>query len=432
MVKTILKIIKSTYSNVLQSIAFYPVLTSVLFLITALMALSFDNSELAQQVQKKVPHLFIQDYETARSILSTLLGGILSLTVFSFTMVMVVLSQASSDFSPRLLPGLISNKKHQIILGIYIGTLLYCTIILISLGAYGMDSNTLGLSSMLAAIFGVLCIALFVYFIHNISRAIQIHNIIDRIYNRCNTHLSSDLITSTTEKIALQHIGTANWKVLVSDKSGYFRGFDGDLMSGTLKENENQVEVLPYLNQHIWKGDAILHLKKELSKKDIENLIFCMNISSDRHEDDKGIGGMIKLMEIAVKAMSPGINDPGTAIAAITKLGSLLSKFLQYPQFTSEPFADEKWIIIKNNVSAEELMRLVVQPIRLYSKNDSSVMYELIGALLFILRAPNILTINKEVVKTELQAVRTDIEKNIDNDIDKQRILKLFENPGYE
>jgi uncharacterized membrane protein len=203
-------------------------------------------------------------------------------------------------------------------------------------------------------------------------------------------------------------------------------------MPDSLKENENQVEVLPYLNQHIWKGDPILNLKNELSKKDIEHLIFCMNISSDRHEDDKGIGGMIKLMEITVKAMSPGINDPGTAIAAITKLGTLLSKFLQYPQFTSEPFAEEKWIIIKNHVPAEELMRLVIQPIRLYSKTDSSVMYELIVALQFVLRDPDISKNNKEVVKNELLALSADIEKNIDNDFDKKRILKLFENKSYE
>lgn len=426
--KTILKIIKRTYRKVLQSIAFYPVLIGLLFIILTIIALQIDSAQIAQSMKKEIPFLFIQDYETARSILSTFIGGILSLTVFSFTMVMVVLSQASSDFSPRLLPGLISDRKHQVILGIYIGTLLYCTLVLISLGAYGADSNTLGFSTMLAAIGSIVCIGLFVYFIHSISRAIQIHNIIDGIYRNCNDYLEDRLKEKNTQKVALQYIDTQNWKILRSNKTGYFRGFDADLMLNSLKEKDNQIEILPYLNQHIWKGGPVIKVREKLSDEEYENLIFCLNVSADRHEDDRGIGGMIKLMEIAVKAMSPGINDPGTAIDAVTKLGELLSKFLQYPQITSEPFNEESLIIVRHNVPAEELMRVVVQPIRLYSKKDSTVIYELIGALQFVEKAPNLSKDSKSVLEKELKALRDDIDKHIDNETDRYRILNLFQN----
>jgi len=152
-----------------------------------------------------------------------------------------------------------------------------------------------------------------------------------------------------------------------------------------------------------------------------------MDISSDRHEDDKGIGGMIKLMEIAVKAMSPGINDPGTAIGAVNKLGSLLATFLRFPHMVSTTFDQGQMILIRKNIPAEELMRILVQPIRLYSKQDSTVMYELIKALQFMYRAPGISNANRQVVVKELEAVRSDLEKNIENDVDRDRILALFE-----
>lgn len=425
--KNILKTIKRTYSQVLQSIAFYPVLISFIFFLAAGAALGLDSSVLAETVEDEVPYLFIQDYETARSILSTLLGGILSLTVFSFTMVMVVLNQASSNFSPRLLPGLISNKKHQIILGIYIGTLLFCTIILISLGATGVDKSALGFSTMLAALFGLLCIGLFVYFIHNISGAIQIHNIIDRIYDRCDHYLATELQKESNGKVALQYINTEDWEVLHTEKTGYFRGFDVDLIENSLKEKDTQIIIVPYLNQHIWKGSPTLKVKGDLSDAEKDNLIFCLNISSDRHEEDEGIGGLIKLMEIAVKAMSPGINDPGTAIDALTKLGVLLSKFLQFPRLTSKPFKNSRLILVKNNIDAEELMRLIIQPIRLYAKRDGTVMYELIKVLQYSSKTANTSSEDVRVLKEELKAVRSDLEKNIDNEMDKQRILRLFE-----
>ncbi len=425
--KAIIKFFKRTYHNVLQSIAFYPVLISLMYCVAAVISLKVDSSELVAQLKKDTSYLFIQDYDTVRAMLSTFIGGIISLTVFSFSMVMVVLSQASSDFSPRLLPSLISNKKHQIILGIYVGTLLYCTLILLLMGAYGSDSSAVGFSAMLAAVMSVLCIVLFIYFINSISSAIQIHNIIDEIYQRCDTYLEDELEENDPTKIALQYIDTDGWKTIFADKTGYFRGFDRMLMSRSTKEDDNQIEIVPYLNQHIWKGDVALRIKNDISEEAHQNLLFCMDISSDRHEDDKSIGGMIKLMEIAVKAMSPGINDPGTAIGAVTKLGSLLATFLRFPHMVSTSFDGGQMILIHKNIPAEELMRILVQPIRLYSKQDSAVMYELIRALQFMYRAPGISNDNRTAVGKELEALRSDLEKNIENDVDRERIIALFE-----
>lgn len=198
MFNTILKFLKKNYFEVIHNIAFYPILISLAFLILAIGGVQIESLEMVNDIKKKIPYLFIEDYETARAILSTIIGGILSLTVFSFSMVMVVLNQASSNFSPRLLPSLISNKKHQIILGFYIGTLLYCIIILTTLGAYGIDSNSVGLSTMIAALASLTCIGLFVYFINSISRAIQIHNIIERIYDATSKHLENELENQKT------------------------------------------------------------------------------------------------------------------------------------------------------------------------------------------------------------------------------------------
>ncbi|MCK0156563.1 DUF2254 domain-containing protein [Cellulophaga sp. F20128] len=426
MFKTILKFIKKKYKDVIHSIAFYPVLISFSFLILAIVGLQVEHLGWINGLKKDIPYLFIEDYETARSILSTIISGILSLTVFSFTMVMVVLNQASSNFSPRLLPNLISNKKHQIILGIYIGTLLYCIFVLISLGAYGIDSKSLGLSTMIAAISSFVCIGLFVYFIDSISKAIQIHNIIDRIYESSSNYLKKRRDTQKTNKAAHTIINTENWRALTISKTGYFRGFDVSLIKDSLIEKDIQIEIIPYINQHIWNGNPILKIKGDLTNEEDDNLIFCCSISSDRHEGDRGITGMIKLMEIAVKAMSPGINDPGTAIDAINKIGLLLSEFLQFPSITSKTVANKSLVIVENSISAKELMRILIQPIRLYSKQDNSVLYVLIKSLQFIVNIPSISPLNKEIVKIELDALAFDIDKNIDNKLDKEHLMKLF------
>jgi uncharacterized membrane protein len=427
--KNIIKFIKNTYFKILQSIAFFPVLISMFFLMIAFGGLEIESFEPIRKLKKELPYLFIQDYETARSILSTLIGGILSLTVFSFTMVMSVLSQASANFSPRLLPGLISNKKHQIILGVYIGTLSYCIVILIFLGAAGVDSSSMGLSTMFAALLGVICIGLFVYFIHNISSAIQIQNIVDSISKASTKYFNSKLTIQKESKESMETIDTYNWILIKSNLSGYFRGFDHNLLTKSLKNDENDIFVIPYINEHIWEGAPLLKIKKLPTEEEQENLNLCVTLSPDRLEGDKGIGGMIKLMEIAVKAMSPGVNDPGTAIDAIMKLAKLLRYLLRLPQISVEKFNDGKLTIIKKIIDADEAMRVLIQPIRQYSKQDSAVCYVLIEALQFITAEPNISQDKKAVIETELAALKRDIEKSIENETDKQRVLRLLDHP---
>ncbi len=425
--KIILKLLKNIYKNALKSIAFYPILISACFFFFAIFCLSIENWDVVISIKEEVPFLFIQDYETARLILSTFIGGIISLTVFSFSMVMVVLGQASSNFSPRLLPGLVSNKKNQMILGVYIGTLLYCIIILISLGAYGVDSNSLGLSTMFSAIFGVVCIVLFVYFIHHISKAIQIHNIIDRIFKRSETILQLEHAEFEGNKTGLKYINVEGSSEIKSERSGYFRGFDIDLMEESIKKQNNQITIVPYVNQHIWEGMTILKLKNPTSDEELENLMLCIHISSNRHAGNNAIGGLIELMEIAVKAMSPGINDPGTAIDAINKLGILLAKLMQLPPHTSELIASGHCTLLQNNIPAKELMRILIQPIRLYSKHDNAVVLELIGALKFAKNGTGVSSENSGAIVSELKALKMDVKKSIENRLDRKRLLSLLD-----
>lgn len=426
MFRKIIKFLKKHYHDIIQSIAFYPILISLAFLIIAIASIQVESFEIISAIKEKVPYLFIEDYETSRSILSTIIGGILSLTVFSFSMVMVVLNQASSNFSPRLLPSLISNKRHQIILGFYIGTLLYCIVILTALGAYGVDANSLGLATMLAALASLVCIGLFVYFINSISVAIQIHNIIDKINESTNSYLDSELKNQKENKMVVNTHNSDDWMTININRTGYYRGFDVSLMKESIKNKENHIIILPYLNEHIWEGKPVLKIREFIDKDELENLLFCFDISSDRHESDENVTGMIKLMEIAVKAMSPGINDPGTAINAINKLGQLMNKYLEFPEKVNTLVANNKLTITDYTISAAEIMRILIQPIRLYAKQDNSVMYVLLKSLQFMKDNPNISEFNKEVVDIELNAMKFDIKNNITNPFDRENLLVLF------
>ena len=423
--KTLLKFFKNSYGKIFRSIAFYPVLISFACIAMAFVSIGMEDSELIHSVKESVPGLFIEDYETARSILSIFIGGIISLTVFSFSMVMVVLNQSSSNFSPRLLPGLISEGGHQAILGLYVGTLLFCIIGLTTLGARGSEAGSIGLTAMMAALLSVLSIAVFIYFIHSISKAIQIQNIMDSVFKKCRHQLEKELEPYEDSSKGESAFPKETNEVLNSPKSGYFMELDTDLLDHAREEGGLQIEVIPYMNQYVWEGEPLLRLSRPPSDKEKKNLLFCVQISLDRHQNDKGLGELVKLMEIAVKAMSPGINDPGTAVESVQRIGILLGLFLQFPKHRYTK-VDNQYAVKEKSVPASELMRLIIQPIRHYGQQDSQVLYALIKALHYLRDHPKLPEFNKEAVSTELAAVREDIEGHLDHSQDRERLLGLL------
>lgn len=109
-----------------SNIAFYPSLISLVGLFFAFFMYYLESWGVSKYLVENAPLLVINNVDTARDLLTTFIGGLISIMVFSFSLVMILLNQASSNFSPRLLPGLISNRRHQVILGIYNAT--FCTV----------------------------------------------------------------------------------------------------------------------------------------------------------------------------------------------------------------------------------------------------------------------------------------------------------------
>lgn len=112
--------LKYRYDRIVNSIAFYPAFIAFIFLVFSFLAILFDYSETGKDFKGNLNWWGLKDASTARNILSVVAGGIISLTVFSFSMVMIVLNQAASQMSNRVLTRLIGNKFQQVVLGIYI------------------------------------------------------------------------------------------------------------------------------------------------------------------------------------------------------------------------------------------------------------------------------------------------------------------------
>ncbi|MFD0860618.1 DUF2254 domain-containing protein [Sungkyunkwania multivorans] len=414
------KSVNRIYFKIVTSIAFYPVLICIGFVILSFLLLGIQQWAVFQFISDRLDFLIVKDFETARTILSTLIGGILSLMVFSFSMVMLVLNQASSNFSPRLLPGLISDKKHQLILGLYSGTLLYCVLVLIAVGGKNATMSYVGFATMISAILGIICVITFVYFIHMISTTIQIDNIVDTVF------LETKRIFENIKKHHIAHLDdNEDWHPVFAKDTGYYRGYDEKALRELMQKNENAIEITIYEDKQIWEGSLLAKTRDPLDTDQLEKVSRCMTISPDRHHGMSYFGGLSKLMEVAVKSLSPGINDPRTAVDIINKLGQLIHMRLKLPTRIKK-FEDKEAAIVSTLIDVNDLFSEIIQPIRHYGRNDLSVCISLANLFDFLSAQSQKEHITKHVIANAIENLARDVATGNLSEIDKTTFSDLI------
>ncbi|MDP5061024.1 MAG: DUF2254 domain-containing protein [Maribacter sp.] len=400
-------------------IAFFPTIISLAGLLLAFLMIYLEQKNISAYLIDVAPALVIDDTDTAKTILSTLIGGLISLTVFSFSMVMVLLNQASSNFSPRVLPGIISDEKHQIVLGLYIATILYNIFILISIEPTENSYQTPGFSVLLGIILVVICLAAFIYFIHHISQAIQVGNILTAIHSRTKSEILS--IVENQEKNSFEFPNYEHWEKYEIVKTGYFYGILNDDLLELCKENSMKVMIQLHKGQFILDGTIGLLTEKPIDTKLKKRVINTLLFSQEELIGENYIYGFRQISEIGIKAMSPGINDPGTALNTIDYLTSLFIDLMRKADY--EYINDEKgtnWAQIKCAKFSEVLFN-VMATYRLYCKHDITVMRK----LMHMLKALNEHVINStqlEIIEAEINELKADANGNIENKRDLSKL----------
>ena len=209
------------YFKIAESIAFYPALIAIIFLALSWGMLEFDFSVLGKDIKSGLSWLSLRDASTARSIIATVAGAIISLTVFSFSMVMIVLNQAASQMSNRVLNSMIENRFQQVILGIYIGTIVYALFLLSTIRDNSNGLNVPALSIYLLLVLTVIDIFLFIYFLDYVTQTVKYETVINRVKNHTLHTMRRELNEEDENKITWNDLP---FIVVKAHRSGYFQG----------------------------------------------------------------------------------------------------------------------------------------------------------------------------------------------------------------
>ncbi|MFD2551161.1 DUF2254 domain-containing protein [Bizionia sediminis] len=415
-----------SFFNLLQSkIAFYPALFSTVGFGFALFMLYLEEIGISAFVIKQVPQLVINNADTAKTLLSFLTGGIISIMVFSFSMVMVLLNQASSNFSPRVLPGLISNRNHQYVLGLYLATILYNTFTLVGINPQESDKYQLpGFSVLIGIVLTVVCLGAFLYFIHSISQSIQVNNILDSIYQKAKMRLEF-LLEKETEQIP-DFPKTKNWKTIYSSQTGYFQNIAVPNLVDICKDADIKLKILPIQGLFVLKGVPILQVNESISTELSNKILSNFSFAKGEFVEDNYALAFKQITEIGIKAMSPGINDPGTAISTIDYLTELFALRLRKNDKTIIT-SDNEALIFVSTTNFKELLYQVMAAYRTYCKQDLSCIQKLFIMFKYLLLQEAHLPDYHHALRAEAKLLYDDAMETITNKTDLRRIEALFQ-----
>jgi uncharacterized membrane protein len=387
------------YQFIISSIAFLPGIISFFFLVLAAVLFVFDISETGQQLKANLPWLNIKDPSTARSILGAITGGVISLTVFSFSMVMIVLNQAASQMSNRVLDKLIGNRFQQIVLGIYIGTIVYTFFLFSTIRDTGELFQIPSMSIFILTVITVFDLFLFIYFLHFITQSVKYDVIIDRV-KAAAFHGMKGFCNSEKEVGEEQKFASST--IIRAHKSGIFEGFDIKEMMGFCKEHECSFSTIYPMGTFILRGQPILKCSKSLDDKSAAEALLGVILSQQESVDRNYEYGFRQLSEIAIKALSPGINDPGTAIISFRALIDLFGyRALHFPPETLSS-ENHPFLIYRRELNFDTLFERVIYPIWDYGSEDRMLRHEfklLLGQLSLILASAPLFKLLEKVEK---------------------------------
>lgn len=310
--------------------------------------------------------------------------------VFSITI--VALALASTQYSSRVLRNFMRDRANQVVLGVFVGVYLYCLVVLRTISNHTVQFVP-SLAVIVAVFLAVLASGFLIFFIHHISSSIQASETIAAI-TRETLKVMDQLFP---EEAGAEHKKTINaqlphgmaWFPLQATNLGYIQGADTAALIAFAKKNGTVIRMECMIGDFITSGRPLASLLS--SRPPGHALIAEFNgifaIGNYRTIDQDAAFGIRQLVDIALKALSPGINDVTTATICIDHLTALMERCAPRYLASLLRYDDVALRLIANRPDFETLLSLSFDQIREAATDNPDILLRLLEGLRHIASA---------------------------------------------
>ncbi len=329
------------------------------------------------------------DPQVAQVILAGIAASIMTVVSIVFAILLMTLTLASMQFSPRIIVSFSRDRVTQWTLGIFLGTFSYCMAALPT--ARSLPHPFAPVATVLGAmVLALVCVGLLLFFIHHISQAISVNHIVDRIAEETEAMID-EIMPRPHRSNHPNHLKDAaplrpnpSEVAILSDVSGYIRFIDKRRLVAVAKHYHVSVRVLRRVGHFVPAGIPLMMVSKgnRLPSEGTADLLAAFDCGPTRTLQQDVEFGVLQIVDVALKAISPAVNDPTTAITCVDQLSRILIRFA-----SREPPEDLLYDppgIVRASIGwirFERLLDAAFEQIRMYSKTDVAVSLRLLRAL---------------------------------------------------
>ena len=329
------------------------------------------------------------DPQVAQFILGGIAASIMTVVSIVFAILLMTLTLASMQFSPRIIVSFAKDRVTQWTLGIFLGTFCYCMAALPA--AHQLPQPFAPVATVMGAmLLALACVAWLLFFIHHISQAISVSHIVDRIASETEV-LIDEMMPGPHQPNATpdpQLLEPATWETAIaSPNSGYIRFIDTGRLVALAKSYRVKARVMRRVGHFVPAGTTLMMVYKggRLSPDQSEELLDTVDLGPSRTLEQDVEFGVLQIVDIALKAISPAVNDPTTGVSCVDQLSRILIRFAA--RETPAPLLYDPPGIIRASIEwidFDGLLTSAFEQIRLYSQADLAVSLRLLRALIDI------------------------------------------------
>jgi uncharacterized membrane protein len=326
----------------------------------------------------------------ARALLSAVAGSMITVVSVTFSVMVVALTVSSQHFGPRLLRSFMRDRPAQLVLGIFTGTFAYCLMVLRTVQGDGGDLYQRFIPHFAVAgavVLALVAVGALIYYVHHIALSMQVTEITKRIGHELEQaieRLYPDAIGSAAEGVSHPPSVPADAVRVRASGIGYVQDIDEGALFRMASDRQTTIWLEARPGDFVAKGDVIGALypatgDPRTSANSVSNAYV---IGSERSvEKDAGFA-VQQLVEIALRALSPGVNEPFTAIAAIDWLGGPLAALAErrLPSATRTDDSGRVRVVTAPRTFVA-LLREAFEPIALHAARNPDVVGRLLEAL---------------------------------------------------